>query len=250
MSETPMMGSDEHPMVLSATARLAGNGGWARILAGKPLEDPLDINDAELLRAAKVLRRNDDDSWEPIHSHPWHFDPSSLAGGTLSYLRRVLRHAEGGSAGWNADDLELVIDQGRGSVTAAVALGEGLLPQMPAAHEAFLAGNARFLDVGVGIGAVARRICEMFPGVTAVGLDVLEPVLAVARDEIDAAGLRDKVELRLQSVADLHDIEAYDLAWVPQAFIPRCDLALGLSAVFSSAAPGSLARAAGRGRDC
>ncbi len=237
MSGAPMIESSEHPMVVGAMARLATQGGWARILSGKPLEDVLDINDAELLLAAQVLRRNADDSLEPVDAHPWYFDPSSLAGGTLSYLRRVLRHAEGGDAGWSADDLEIVIAQGRGSVSAATAVGEGLLPQMPAAHEAFLSGQARFLDVGVGIGAVAGRICEMFPGVSAVGLDVLEPVLSLARGELARAGLSERVELRLQSVANLCDVAAYDLAWLPQAFIPRGDLAPGLAAVFRALLP-------------
>lgn len=237
MSEAPMIGPSEHPMVVSAIARLAGQGGWARIMAGKPLEDLLDINDAELLLAAQVLRRNSDESLEPVDPHPWHFDPVSLAGGTLSYLRRVLRHAEGGDAGWTAEDLEIVIAQGRGSVAAATALGEGLLPQMPGAHEAFLEGRARFLDVGVGIAAMAGRICEMYPGVTAVGLDVLEPVLDLARSELAAAGLEDRVELRLQSVADLLDVDAYDLVWLPQAFIPRSALEPGLRAVFGALRP-------------
>lgn len=232
-----MIEPSEHPMVVGAMARLASQGGWARILAGKPLEDRLDLNDAELLVAAQVLRRNPDESLEPVHSHPWHFDPESLAGGTLSYLRRVLRHAEGGDAGWNGDDLEIVVAQGRGSVAAAIAVGEGLLPQMAAAHEEFLAGRACFLDVGVGIGAVAGRICEMFPGVTAVGLDVLEPVLDLARAELAEAGLSDRVELRLQSVADLLDVEAYDLVWLPQAFIPRPALQAGLDAVFRALRP-------------
>ena len=237
MSEAPMIESSEHPMVLGATARLATSGGWARILAGKPLEDVLDINDAELLLAARVLRRNADESLEPVNPHPWYFDPVSLAGAMLSSLRRALRHAEGAAAGWTADDLEIVVAQGRASVSAATAVGEGLLPQMPGAHEAFLEGRARFLDVGVGIGAVAGGICEMFPGVTAVGLDVLEPVLELARRELDEAGLGDRVELRHQSVADLRDESAYDLVWLPQAFIPRAELGPGLEAVFRALRP-------------
>lgn len=237
MSERPLVEPFDHPMVISAMGRLATQGGWARILAGKPLEDETDLNDAALLLAADVLRRNADDSLEPAHSHPWYFDPESLAGGTLSYLRRALRHAEGGDAGWSADDADIVIAQGRGSDSAALAVGEGLLPQMAGAHEAFLAGHARFLDIGVGIGAVASRICQLYPGVSAVGLDVLEPVLEMARVELEQAGLSDRVELRLQSVADLCDVEAFDLAWLPQAFIPRAALAPGLAAVFRSLRP-------------
>lgn len=234
MSDTPMIEPSEHPMVVSAMARLATQGGWARILAGKPLEDELDLNDAELLVAARVLQRNPDETLEPIDAHPWYFDPSSLAGGMVSYLKRALRHAEGGTAGWSAEDLDIVVAQGRGSLTAAMAIGEGLLPQMPAAHQAFLDGSASFLDVGVGIGVVAGKMCEMFPGVTAVGLDVLSPVLDIARSELEELGLLRRVELRLQSVADLMDVERYDLAWLPQQFIPRGDLEPGLGAIFRS----------------
>jgi hypothetical protein len=224
-------------MVLGAMARMAGQGAWARLLEGKPMEDPLDVNDARLLLAAGVLRRRPDDGLEPAHMHPWHHDPASLAGGVLSHLRRALRHAEGYGAGWTADDLEIVAAQGRGSVAAAVALGEGLLPQMPAAHREFLAGRARFLDVGVGIGAVAGRLCDMFPGTTAVGLDVLEPVLELAARELRDAGLAERVELRLQSVADLHDVACFDLAWVPQPFIARSDLVAGVHATFAALRP-------------
>ncbi len=95
MPPSPMIDPSEHPMVISAIARLATQGGWARMLAGKPLEDELDLNDAELLVAAQVLRRNPDDTFEPVDTHPWYFDPVSLAGGLVSYLRRALRHAEG-----------------------------------------------------------------------------------------------------------------------------------------------------------
>jgi SAM-dependent methyltransferase len=237
MSETPLISPSEHPMVLSATARLASCGGWARILAGKPLEDVLDLIDAELLIAAQVLRRNPDETLEPVDSHPWHFDPESLAGGTLSYLRQALRHAEGGTEGWPGEDLDIVLGQGRTSVSAATSVADGLLPQMPAAHQAFLEGRARFLDVGVGIGALAGRLCELFPGVTGVGLDVLPPVLEVARARLAQAGLTDRVELRTQSVADLCDREEYDLVWLPQAFIPRHALLPGLPAVFRALRP-------------
>jgi SAM-dependent methyltransferase len=234
MSDLPMMAPSQHPMVVSALARLASQGGWARILAGKPLEGELDLQDAELLLAARVLRRTTDDTFEPVGTHPWYFDPVSLAGGMLAQLRRALRHAEGGVAGWSADDLEIVVAQGRGSWTAALALGDGLLPQMPAAHQVFLDGSATFLDVGVGIGVVAGKICQMFPGVTAVGLDVLAPVLDIARAELEVLGLLERVELRLQSVAVLTDVQRYDLAWLPQPFIARRDLRPGLRAVHAS----------------
>lgn len=71
-----------------------------------------------------------------------------------------------------------------------------------------------------------------------MGLDVLAPVLDVARSELEVLGLLGRVELRLQSVADLTDVARYDLAWLPQPFIPRRDLRPGLRAVYASLRPG------------
>lgn len=237
MNEIPTVEASEHPMVLAAMGRLATMGGWKRILAGKPLEDETDVHDGELLITAGVLRRTPDDRLEPVHIHPWYFDPAALAGGVSSILRRALRHAEGGSTEWSGADLEIIRAQGSGSVSAAVAVAEGMLPLMPSTHDTFLDGSARFLDVGVGVGAISLQLCEMFPGVRAVGLDVLAPALEIARDELIAAGMEERVELRLQSVADLQDCETFDLAWLPQPFIPRADLTAGLGAIFNALIP-------------
>ena len=237
MDEIPTVEASEHPMVLAAMGRLATLGGWKRILAGKPLEDEADLHDAELLISAGVLRRTTDDGLEPVHIHPWYFDPGALAGGVSSLLRRALRHAEGGSTEWSGDDLEIIRAQGSGSISAAVAVAEGMLPLMPSSFDAFLDGSARFLDVGVGVGAISLHLCELFPGVRAVGLDVLAPALEIARHELIRAGMEERVELRLQSVADLRDRETFDLAWLPQPFIPRADLTAGLGAIFEALIP-------------
>ena len=49
-----VMDAVEHPMVIAALARLGGSGGWARVLEGKPLEDSLDLADADLLVSAQA----------------------------------------------------------------------------------------------------------------------------------------------------------------------------------------------------
>ena len=92
-------------------------------------------------------------------------------------------------------------------------------------------GDATLLEVGVGIGAFASTLCRHYPGVSAVGLDVLQPVLDLVATATAEAALADRIELRLQSVADLTDVARYDLAWMPQAFIPRPAFGPGLSAV-------------------
>ena len=63
-------------------------------------------------------------------------------------------------------------------------------------------------------------------------------MLDVARDEVEAEGLAERIELRLESVAELDEVAAFDLAWVPQIFIPRPELITGLERVFAALRPG------------
>lgn len=228
----------DHVMVVSAMSRMARLGGWARILARKPLEDEIDFVDAELLLAAGVLRRTDDECLEPVHPHPWHFEPEALAAGTLSLLRRAIHHAEGHDTSWSGHAIEVAVAQGVASTSAATVVGESLLPQMPEAHAAFLSGHACFLDVGVGTAAFATRLCQLYPGTRAVGLDVHQPVLDRAATHTADAHLSEQIELRLESVADLEDESRYHLAWMPQGFIPPTAFTPGLRAVHRALLPG------------
>jgi hypothetical protein len=52
------------------------------------------------------------------------------------------------------------------------------------------------------------------------------------------AALRVAIELRLESVAELTDEAAFDLAWVPQMFIPPGAFDAGLARVRSALRPG------------
>lgn len=50
-------------------------------------------------------------------------------------------------------------------------------------------------------------------------------------------GLTDRVELRLQSLSDLSDEEAFDLAWCPQPFIARAVFEAGLPRIHRATRP-------------
>ena len=233
----PTVGAAQHPMVIAALARMGGSGGWARILAGLPVEDPLDRADTDLLVAAGVLRRDGERLvLQRAGSH--YLDPDALSRAMTAELQQALGHARGEAAGWNGDDLDLVRNQGRGSAAAADLIADGFLPGMPRAAEALASGAGRFLDVGTGVAAIASRMCELFPGLTCVGLDVLPQALALASEELAVSGMADRVELRLQSVADLDDTEEFDLAWVPQLFIPPDAFTAGLKRVHAAMRPG------------
>ena len=228
MSE-PNSAARYHPMVLAAQARLARHGGWTRLLAGDELDGQGKL-DADLLLAAGVLER-DEDGYCLGQTDAVHRDETSLASGNIAFLRRALQYAEQGEVGWSGHDLEIVRAQGRASAAAADMMVEQL-GDMTGSRDALRSGAGRFLDVGVGVGAISVRICELFRGTTAVGLDVLPEVLEVAAKEVAEHGCADRVELRLLDVADLADVGAFDLAWVPQPFVPRPALEAGLERVF------------------
>jgi len=217
-----------HPMVLAAQARLARHGGWVRVLAG---EEPhgQDALDADLLVAAGVLEY-DEGGYSLGQADAIHRDPTSLASGNIAFLRRALHYAEAGEVGWSGEDLDIVRAQGRASAAAADMIVEQLT-WMPGSREALASGSGRFLDVGVGVGAISVRICELHPGATAVGLDVLPQVLEVAADDVRRLGYDHRIELRRLDVADLDDVHAFDLAWLPQPFVPRSSLGVGLARV-------------------
>jgi hypothetical protein len=63
-------------------------------------------------------------------------------------------------------------------------------------------------------------------------------VLKLAQSEVARSGLSDSIELRLQSIADLRDQDRYDLAWMPQGFIPRVAFLDGIHHVFHALKPG------------
>jgi SAM-dependent methyltransferase len=228
----------EHPMVLAALARMASSGAWQHIIDERPLSEAVDVADAEFLVAAGALTRVGDHTFKPALDEPLYRDPQAVADSALYQLRRAMTHASGRGLSWANEDPETVHAFGRMTGRGADIIADELLPQLPAIETAFQAGSATFLDVGVGIAAISIRLLERYSGARAVGLDVLADVLEVAQSEVARRGLSGSVELRLQSVSDLRDHERYDLAWVPQGFIPREAFLEGTRNVFRALKPG------------
>ena len=231
-----MIDSLRHVQVVGALARLAGNGAWARILSGAPLDDATDLADADLLVAAYVLCRHNNGSLEPRDLHPWYDDPAVLASGLTAQLRRALQHAEGVTL--DAVDRDEIVAMGVASESVATTLADAILPTLPGTREKLADGSARFLDVGVGTGAIAETLCAAFPGTEAVGLDVSSDALTIAKERLSDSPVGHRIELRQQSVVDLPDRNAFDLAWLPQIFLSPEDLELGLARVHRALRPG------------
>ena len=230
----------EHPMVLAAMARMASSGAWQRIIDERPLSEGVDIADAEFLVAAGAVTRAGEGTFRLALSEPMYRDPQAIAHSALYTLRWALSHASGRSVGWANEDSETILAFGRLTGHGGDMITNQLLPELPAIESAFREGRAAFLDVGVGVAAISIRLVQRHPGTRAVGLDVLPRVLKLAQAEVARSGLSESIELRLQSVADLHDQDCYDLAWVPQGFISLEAFLDGIHNVFRALKPGGV----------
>lgn len=77
-------------------------------------------------------------------------------------------------------------------------------------------GSVRLLEVGCGTGAHIRTACALNPALTATGLELQEGAAAVARRNVTAWGLADRVEVRVGDVRDVAGDASYDLATLHQ----------------------------------
>jgi 2-polyprenyl-3-methyl-5-hydroxy-6-metoxy-1,4-benzoquinol methylase len=138
----------------------------------------------------------------------------------------LLRHPTR-EAGWSYTDPVVLEGVGRGSMMMPTLLrGSGELN-----------GVSSFLDIGTGVGLLAVSAARVWPECTVVGIDVWKPSLDLARRNVTAAGLDDRIEIRHQDMLDLDDTGRYDCVWVPSFFIGREVLAKALPKIIAATKP-------------
>lgn len=121
--------------------------------------------------------------------------------------------------GWTYTDVELLESLGQNSAVFAEIVRDVLAPRLEGLEEALARPGAAFLDVGVGVAALSIAMCRLFPGLRAVGIDPWELALELARRNVAAAGLVDRVELRRQAAEELEDDAVFDLAFLAGPFL-------------------------------
>jgi hypothetical protein len=120
--------------------------------------------------------------------------------------------------GWH--HLDPMILQSQGQVSRLIVHSIDELADQRVGLGAILRGSGAFLDVGTGAGWLALEAARIWPRLRIVGIDVWEPALALARDNVAASDHGERIELRSQAVECLDDRETYALAWFPGPFIP------------------------------
>lgn len=149
-------------------------------------------------------------------------------------IRMCLRQAQdlvdnpGRAPGWTFTDPDILAGWGRGS---------SMVPgQLASAPE--LTGIRSFLDVGTGIGLLAIAAARTWPEARITGIDIWEPALRIAQENVSDAGLADRITVRCQDVAELADEGSYDCVWFPTFFVSERVLDAAVPRLVRSLRPG------------
>lgn len=123
--------------------------------------------------------------------------------------------------GWAPACPALIQAAGDVSVGLPGFLERAIVPRLAGLAERLAMPGARFLDVGAGAGALSIQMARTWPELAVVGVEPWAPALDVARANVQAAGLSERIELRAESAQQLADRARYDLAWIPSFFVPE-----------------------------
>lgn len=168
-------------------------------------------------------------------AEPGQLGPILGLAGALFRQAQDLMGDPGRAPGWSYEDPVVLQSQGRASMFIAPIIA-GLAPTLGGLDER-LCGGA-FLEVGTGVGWLSVAMCQRYPGLRTVGIDVWKPALVLAERNVRDSGLEDRIELREQSVTDLTDGDVFDLAWAPGPFLPREILPEALRRTVQALRPG------------
>lgn len=133
--------------------------------------------------------------------------------------------------GWRHVDPAVLEAQGAMSGGFPPIFKTDIVPSMGDLGERLERPGARFLDIGVGVAALAIAMCRTWPNLAVVGLDPHDASLALARQNVERTGLSGRIELRRLAVQQLADESSFDFAWLPIVFIPAAVLDLAVARV-------------------
>jgi len=156
------------------------------------------------------------------------------ARGLVGEIRQQLRlnaklvYPETRGTSWSHTDPHLLQEIGEFSRGHAHMISRNVVPALDGMAQRLGKPGAAFLDIGVGVAGTAMTLAELWPAMRVVGLDVWQPALALARENVAKAGLSERIELREQGVEHLEDDSAFDLAWMPTVFIPERVIPAGI----------------------
>jgi precorrin-6B methylase 2 len=98
--------------------------------------------------------------------------------------------------------------------------------------------GAMLLDVGAGAAGLSITLCQAYPWLRAVALEPAPSPAALGERHVSDAGLAERVTIRRQRVEHMEEEEAFDLAFLPQMFLPDAIMPQAAATIFRSLRPG------------
>lgn len=244
---SPDLNDDPSTTLEAATWALAALIATLHDAATKPLADVLaaDPQRTAVLEAVGLIQRDGDAlTLHPSYQYPDGPTNHSAAQARLSSLRQAVAAAagdQGETGGWADQDDEVLRNQGRASAGTGRAIAGKVVPALPGLAERLDGQGSRILDIGTGIAALALALAEAFPRAEVVGIDVMERVLELAREELADAGTKaaGRVTLRHADVVDVAEQAAYDMVWLPAPFLAEAALTQALPQLIEALKPGA-----------
>jgi Methyltransferase domain len=164
--------------------------------------------------------------------------PRQVASQAAAPLHQASALASGRAISWADQSDAALLAQGQASAYGARAFAELLLPGMGDLADRLAAPGARMLDAGTGVAAMAVAFAQVFPRLQVLGIDVLDRALALARQNVAASDVADRVTVRKQDVAGFTDDTGFDVAYLPAPFISPAAMHAGLPRVVAALRPG------------
>jgi Methyltransferase domain len=131
----------------------------------------------------------------------------------------VLEHPDA-EPGWSPVAAAMMHDAGAATAGLATRLARAVVPELEDLGTRLASRGAAFLDVGTGVAALAIAMARAWPALAVVGVDPWPHAVALARSNVHAAGLDDRITIREGGAETLTEHGAFDLAWVPTLFVP------------------------------
>jgi SAM-dependent methyltransferase len=186
----------------------------------------------ELLR--EVVRQVDPQVLSDISA-----DQEATALGIIeSFFRQAIDLLENPTRapGWAYTDPTII--NGQGMTSRAFVRTFETIAASVADFKATLDRPGVFLDVGTGAGWLAIEVARCWPAWKVVGIDPWRPSVDLARANIAASGVEDRIELRVENLEKLQDEDAYLLAWLPGPFLAKQAVMSALQGVKKALKPG------------
>lgn len=222
----PLLGAAEAAAALGASLHLRRDGTTVQPELSARLDAVLD---------ALGVR----DALKALDAH----ETAALLGIVEGFLTQAADFvARPGRSAWDHEDSRILMAQGHTSALVAAVLQRFVLPSLGEDLTTRMeSAGASFLDVGAGVAALAVAMCRLWPSLQVVGIDPWEPALVLAQQQVAAAGLQERIELRQTTAEALEDCDEFDLAWVPTFFIPSAVLEQAIGRVHAALRPGGWA---------